>query len=109
VFTAFAGKNVSADSVIAVPDAVISPIAPLTAAEFLYHDKLEGAVDTKAERDKLAADFALNSANAFAAAAKGAVDDVADPEALRSYIVNTLDISRGKRLARRIPKKHGII
>lgn len=108
-FIAFAGKNAAADQVFALPEAVIAPIDPVTAAEFLYHDKLKGASDLAAERNKVAAEYAENEASAFAAAAKGAVDDVIPAESVRSAVMGVLDITAGKRLNKRLPKKHSVL
>ena len=108
-FIAFAGKNAAADQVFALPEAVIAPIDPVTAAEFLYHDKLRGANDLAAERNKVAAEYAENEASAFAAAAKGAVDDVIPAESVRSAVMGVLDITAGKRLNKRLPKKHSVL
>ncbi|MDD6990751.1 MAG: carboxyl transferase domain-containing protein [Oscillospiraceae bacterium] len=108
-FIAFAGKNAAADQVFALPEAVIAPIDPVTAAEFLYHDKLKGASDLAAERNKVAAEYAENEASAFAAAEKGAVDDVIPAESVRSAVMGVLDITAGKRLNKRLPKKHSVL
>lgn len=107
-FIALAGKNISADMVIALPDSVIAAVPPVTAAEFLYHDKLKGAKDLTAERNRLAEDYAENEASAFAAAENGAVDDIAVPEEVRAKIISVLEITAGKRLNKRLPKKHSI-
>lgn len=108
-FIALAGRNAAADAVIALPEAVIAPVEPVTAAEFLYHDKLKGASDLAAERNKLAAEYAENEASAFAAAAKGAVDDIAEASEVRARIASVLDITAGKRLNKRLPKKHSVL
>lgn len=108
-FIALAGRNAAADAVIALPEAVIAPIEPSAAAEFLYHDKLKGASDLAAERAKVAAEYAENEASAFAAAEKGAVDDIAAAEEVRAKIAAVLDITAGKRLNKRLPKKHAVL
>ncbi|MCI7768016.1 MAG: carboxyl transferase [Oscillospiraceae bacterium] len=108
-FIAFAGKNAAADQVFALPEAVIAPVEPVTAAEFLYHDKLKGASDLAAERNKLAGEYAENEASAFAAAAKGAVDEIITAENVRSAVAGVLEITAGKRLNKRLPKKHSIL
>lgn len=108
-FIAFAGKNAAADAVFALPEAVIAPVDPITAAEFLYHDKLKGAADLTAARNKLASEYAENEASAFAAAEKGAVDDIVTAEEARAKIVSVLEITAGKRLNKRLPKKHSIL
>ncbi|MBQ5331130.1 MAG: carboxyl transferase [Oscillospiraceae bacterium] len=109
VFTAFAGKNVSADTVIALADSLIAPIAPLTAAEFLSHDSLKGSEDTSADRKALADKYAKEQANAFCAAACGAADEVCETSELREKIGEALAMAAGKRLAKRIPRKHSTL
>ncbi|MGN1089352.1 MAG: carboxyl transferase domain-containing protein [Huintestinicola sp.] len=108
-FIALAGRNAAADAVFALPESVIAPVDPITAAEFLYHDKLKGASDLAAERAKVADEYASTEASAYAAAAKGAVDDVVTAEEARGRIVSMLDITAGKRLNKRLPKKHSIL
>lgn len=108
-YIAFAGKNAAADQVFALPEAVIAPVEPVTAAEFLYHDKLKGASDLAAEREKLAAEYAENESSAFAAAEKGAVDEVVTAESARSAVMGVLEITAGKRLNKRLPKKHSVL
>lgn len=96
----------NADVTYAYPDAVISPIAPVTAVEFLWHDKLKGAGDLAAERNKLAAQYAEENASAFDAAEKGCVDDIISAEEARAKILSALEAMAGKRLNKRLPKKH---
>ena len=96
----------NADMTFAYPDAVIAPLAPVTAAEFLMHDKLKGAADVKAERNKLAAEYAENEASAFNAADKGCVDEIITSDEARNKIVSVLELMAGKRLTKRLPKKH---
>ena len=87
-------------------DAVISPIAPLAAAEFLSHDKLKGADDVESARKALADQYVENEASAFVAAAKGAVDAVVTADEVRDTVINAVEIMAGKRISR-LPKKHG--
>lgn len=96
----------NADMTFAYPDAVISPLAPVTAVEFLWHDKLKGAADVKAERTKLAAEYAESEASAFAAAEKSCVDEIITSDEARAKIVSVLELMAGKRLNKRLPKKH---
>lgn len=101
---AFGAAN--ADVTYAYPDAVISPIAPVTAVEFLWHDKLKGAQNLTEERNKLAAQYADENAAAFDAAAKGCIDGVIAPEEARGKIQSALEAMAGKRMNKRLPKKH---
>ena len=96
----------NADVTYAYPDAVISPIAPVTAVEFLWHDKLKGATDLATERNKLAAQYADENASAFDAAAKNCVDDIISAEEARAKVQAVLEVMAGKRMTKRLPKKH---
>ena len=108
-YIAFAGRNVAADAVYALPEAVIAPMDPVSAAEFLYHDKLKGADDLAAARAQIAKEYAENEGSAFAAAAKGAADEVVTAENVRAAVASVLDVTAGKRLNKRLPKKHNIL
>lgn len=109
IFVAFAGKNTAADAVFALPCGVISPIAPEAAVEFLWHDRLKGASDLTAARKELAKEYCETRASAFDAAQKGAVDEVVSEGEARDRIISAMEISSGKRLNKRLPKKHSIL
>ena len=96
----------NADMTFAYPDAVIAPVAPVTAVEFLMHDKLKGAKDVKAEREKLAAEYAENDASAFAAAEKNCVNEIITADEARNKIAAVLELMAGKILTKRLLKKH---
>lgn len=96
----------NADITYAYADAVISPVAPVTAVEFLWHDKLKGAADLAAERNKLAVQYADENASAFDAAGKNCVDDIITAEEARAKVQSALEVMAGKRLTKRLPKKH---
>lgn len=104
-FIAFAGKNVNADFTFAWEKAVISPFSPLTAVEFLWHDKLKGAENLTEKRNELAKEYGETLASAKTAASLNCVDEVIAPEITRQAIVNALDILSGKRVSK-LPKKH---
>lgn len=107
-FVALAGKNVNSDFTFAFENAVISPMNPLAAAEFLWHDKLSGAADLEQERNKLADEYKETIASAEAAANEGAVDDIIAPEETRKTLVSVLEALSGKRITK-LPKKHNNI
>ncbi len=96
----------NADVTYAYADAVISPVAPVTAVEFMWHDKLKGAVDLAAERNKLATQYADEYASAFDAAAKNCVDDIITADEARNKVISVLEVMAGKRMNKRLPKKH---
>lgn len=104
-FMAFAGKNANCDLVYAVDSAVISAIDPVTAVEFLHHDKLKGAEDVKSLRESLAKEYAENEASAQNAAEKMAVDEVVAKEDIRNTLISAVEIMAGKRVSN-LPKKH---
>lgn len=107
-YIALAGKGANADVTFAVADAVISPIAPETAVEFLQHDELKGVADLTAARNELAAKFAKEEASAVIAAANGLVDGIVSPSGMRAAVREALSMMSGKRVSR-LPKKHSNI
>ena len=107
-FIAFAGKGANADLVYALDSAVITPLNPVTAAEFLYHDELKGAQDVKAKRSELAQRYASEEGSPVLAASKNCVDGVISKSELRLTLTNAADILTGKRISR-LPKKHSNI
>lgn len=107
-FITLAGKGANADLSFACENAVIAPLDPMTAAEFLYHDELKGAKDLAAERKSLAAKYAAEEGNAALAASNGSVDGVIGVGELRKTLIAALGITAGKRVSR-LPKKHSNI
>ena len=107
-FVALAGKNLNTDFTFAWENAVIAPLSPVTAVEFLWHDKLKNAENLAARRNELADEFAKTIASAQSAAERNAVDEVIAPEDTRKTIVSALDILSGKRVSK-LPKKHSNI
>ncbi|MBR4554133.1 MAG: carboxyl transferase [Ruminococcus sp.] len=107
-YIALAGKGANADMTFAVPSAVISPLAPDAAVEFLHHDELKGAADLTARRNELAAQYSKDEASAAAAAQSFGVDMVVAPEGIRTALLGAADILSGKRISR-LPKKHSNI
>ncbi|MDR0947634.1 MAG: carboxyl transferase [Ruminococcus sp.] len=103
---AFCASN--ADTVIAFPDAVIAPMLPDTAVEFLYHEKLRDIADPAAKRNELA-DTYKDENGALAAAEKGLVSEIIAPGDLRSALINILDILRSKRVFGLPGKKHSAV
>jgi acetyl-CoA carboxylase carboxyltransferase component len=108
VFTAMAGRSADADFTYAWDGATISPLAPLTAVEFLWHDRLKGASDVKSTRDRLAKEYASTVASANASAEKGAIDEVIAPSDTRKVLISALDVLSSKRVET-LSKKHSNI
>ncbi len=107
-FMALAGKGANSDMTFALDSSVISALDPLTAVEFLSHDKLAGAEDLAAARQALADKYVSKECSAYAAAQCGAVDGVVTAAQVRGAVREAVEIMAGKR-AQRLPKKHSNI
>jgi acetyl-CoA carboxylase carboxyltransferase component len=108
VYVAVAGKGANADLTFAWPTAVISALAPETAAAILWSDRLKGSSNPIEDRKNLAQEYAETEASPLEAAAGGFVDDVIEPAETRAKLLAALDLLAGKRVAR-LPKKHANI
>lgn len=107
-YISLAGKNANADLVYAWPSAVISALAPETAANIFEDGKLEGSKNPTADRAKMIEDYKLNQASPFEAAAGGHIDNVIDPANTRAALVSAVELLSAKRETR-LPKKHSNI
>ncbi len=103
-FMTFAGKASGADMVLALDNAVISPLSPEAAATIVYNDRILAGEDKKA----VIADYIENFASARAVAAAGAIDDVATCSDVYAKIINSLDILASKRVTT-LDKKHVVL
>ena len=108
VYTAVAGNSSNSDLTYAYNNAVIAPIPSEGAVEFLWHDKLKGASDLTAERNKLVSEYEATLASAQTAAENGYVDGIVDASTVRQTLISALDILAGKRVSK-LPKKHNNI
>lgn len=108
VFSAFAGKDVSSDFTYAWESAYISPVAPETAVEFLWHDRLKGAENLSSKRKELAEEYKSTLASAEKASETGCIDEVISASDTRTVLSSALDILSGKRVTK-LPKKHNNI
>lgn len=102
VYIALAGTTSGADLVYALPDAVVSPIAPKAAA-FILDDSIANA--PVADQEALAKDYVKANLSAVKAAEDGYVDDIVEPESLREKLAAALDMLSSKRVSS-LPKKH---
>jgi len=81
-FTLMGSKALGADMVYALPDAVISAMAPESAVAFLWNDRITETVS----RADLEEEWKETVASAAAAAKDGSIDDVIDAAELRQRI-----------------------
>jgi Acetyl-CoA carboxylase, carboxyltransferase component (subunits alpha and beta) len=108
VYIAAAGRGANSDFTFAWPNAVISPLAPETAAVFLWSDRLSGSEQPVEDRKKLIEEYKATEASPFKAAADGFIEDIILPQETRSKIISTLEMLSGKRVSG-LPKKHSNI
>lgn len=104
-FISLAGKGANADLVYATENAVISPMSPLSAVEFLYHDKLKGTDDLQKGREALVSEYIKTEASAQKAAEDMCVDGIVSTDSVRDTVISAIEIMAGKRETR-LPKKH---
>ena len=105
VYIALAGESAGADMVFALPEAVVSPVAPLAAA-YILDDSIADAPFE--EQERLAKAFIKANLTAVKAAEDGYIDAVVEKEALRDRIVSALEMLSSKRISS-LPKKHTTI
>ncbi len=107
-YIALAGKGANSDMTFALPSAVISPLNPITAVEFLSHDELKGAENLTAKRNELAEKYAKENASAVIGAQKNCLDNIVEGSEVRNALIGAVEILAGKRISR-LPKKHSNI
>lgn len=108
VYIAVAGRGANTDVTLAWPNAIVSPLAPSTAAIFEWSDRLAGSSDPVADRQKLIEEYKHTEATPFTAAAAGFIEDIINPEETRAKIIANLDMLSSKRVTT-LPKKHANI
>lgn len=99
-YTAMAGKASGADVVIAVADAAICTLEPMTAVQFLYKDRLG-----EEKREDLEKEYVLTVGSPFKAAENGDIDDVITAEEIPAKVIAALDMLSSKRVST-LDKKH---
>ena len=98
-------KAVGADIVYAWPSAKIGATSPKTAAEIIYSDDIDAAADKDAKIKEYEKAVAESQASALAAARRGYVDDILEPDATRKRLIAAFDMLATK--SEDIPyKKH---
>ena len=105
VYIAAAGRGANSDLAVAWPDAVVSAVAPETAAIFLWNDRLAGSANPVEDRKKLIEEYRRTEASARRAAANGIIEAIVAPEETRAELLAGLDLLSGKRVSA-LPKKH---
>jgi acetyl-CoA carboxylase carboxyltransferase component len=88
-------KALGADLVFAWPDAEVGVMAATQAVGIIQRRELAGA--REGERERAAADYAREQLSAFAAAARGFVDELIEPAETRERVIGALAALRGKK------------
>ena len=102
VYIALAGATSGADVVYALPEAIVSPVAPEAAAFILDPSIADAPFEDQA---KLIEQYIKANLTAQKAAEDGYIDDIAEGAGLRAKIISALDMLSSKRVAT-LPKKH---
>lgn len=108
VYIAVAGRGANSDYTMAWPNAVVSPLAPETAAVFLWNDRLAGSDNPVEDRKKLIEEYKQTEASPFAVAADGYIEDIIKPEDTRIRVITNLQMLSEKRVSG-LSKKHSNI
>jgi acetyl-CoA carboxylase carboxyltransferase component len=101
-------KHIRADLNLAWPMAEIAVMGAEGAVNILFKRELAQAEDPDARRAELLAEYSERFANPFAAARRGYIDDVIEPNETRPRLINALHMLQNKR-DNNPPKKHGNI
>ena len=102
VYIALAGATSGADLVYALPEAIVSPVAPKAAA-FILDESIGDA--PAAEQEARAMAYVKANLSAAKAAEDGYVDDIVEQTQLREKLVSAIDMLSSKRVST-LPKKH---
>ena len=97
-----------ADFVLALPTGELAIMGAEGASNIVFKHEIEAAEDKEAKRKELAEKYKKIFLNPYRGAEYGIVDDVIDPEELRSRIIRDMRIIRNKK-PHRPYKKHSNI
>lgn len=106
--TASLAMNHSADLTYAWPQATIGMMDPTSAAKIMYADEIAAAQDKNALISEKAAAYARIQSSAEAAAKRGYVDSIIEPETTRQIAAAAFEMLFTKR-EDRPSKKHGTV
>ena len=98
-------KGLGADMVMAYPTAQISILAPETAIEIIYGDKIMSSQNPAEERANLVEEWEVKTASPVEASSSGQIDNIIDPKQTRQLIASALLMLQAKRETRP-NKKH---
>lgn len=107
-YTIMNSKAIGADMVYAWPTAKIGTMDPEQAVKIMYADEIEAASDKIAKIAEYKKTYTELQSSAVAAAKRGYVDDIIEPDATRKRLVAAFDMLYTKKEDRPY-KKHGAV
>jgi acetyl-CoA carboxylase carboxyltransferase component len=107
-YTVMSSKALGADMVYAWPNARIGTMEPEQAVKIMYADEIAASDNKVAKIAELKKTYTALQSSADAAAKRGYVDDIIEPDASRKRIVAAFDMLYTKREDRPY-KKHGAV
>jgi len=107
-YPVMSSKHIRGDVSYTWPAAEIAVMGPEGAVNIIFRKQLATAEDPDAERARLIADYRERFANPYAAAERGYIDAVIEPQETRPRLIDALRMLQNKRDTNP-PKKHGNI
>lgn len=107
-YTIMNSKSIGADMVYAWPDAKIGTMEPEMAVRIMYDKEISDAEDKKAAIADLVKSYTELQSSAMAAAKRGYIDDIIEPDATRKRLIAAFDMLYTKNEDRPY-KKHGAV
>lgn len=107
-YLAMNSRDMGADVVLAWPTAAVAVMGAEGAANVLHRREINASPDPEAARARRIAEYRAAFDNPYAAAARGYVDDVIEPERTREALIRHLAMLEDKAETRPF-KKHGNI
>ncbi|GAC1445947.1 MAG: acyl-CoA carboxylase subunit beta [Chloroflexota bacterium] len=107
-YDVMASKHIRADINLAWPSAEIAVMGPDAAVRIIHRRELSSSDDAEQRAKELAEEYRTKFSNPFAAAQRGYIDDVIQPQDTRAVLIRALKMTRSKRVSLP-PKKHGNI
>lgn len=107
-YTVMNSKAIGADMVYAWPNAKIGTMDPEMAVKIMYEKEIAAAEDKTAAVAEYKKTYTEFQSSAMAAAKRGYIDDIIEPDATRKRIIAALDMLYTKKEERPY-KKHGAV
>lgn len=107
-YTIMNSKSIGADMVYAWPNAKIGTMDPEMAVKIMYDKEIAAAEDKLAVINDLKKSYTELQSSALAAAKRGYIDDIIEPDATRKRVIAAFDMLYTKNEIRPV-KKHGAV